>query len=94
MISPSITSPSGHIRVKPTLQIADDSLQNVYACGDVADTKTPNTNAFIATRQAGIVADNILLAIEGKAAQHKYEHMWIDNSIKLTLGLVCILSYI
>ncbi|KAL4984514.1 hypothetical protein BDW68DRAFT_180596 [Aspergillus falconensis] len=86
-ISPSIISPSGHIRIKPTLQIADDSLPNVYACGDVADTKAPNTNAFIATRQAGIVADNILLAVEGKAAQRKYEHMWIDNGIKLTLGL-------
>ncbi|KAI9035589.1 NAD(P)/FAD-dependent oxidoreductase [Aspergillus affinis] len=86
-LSPSILTPSGHIKIKPTLQIADDSLPNVYVCGDVADTKAPNTNAFIATCQGGIVADNILLAVEGKAPRHKYEHMWLDNSIKLTLGL-------
>lgn len=91
-LSPSIVTPSGHIKIKPTLQIADIGLPNIYVCGDVADTKAPNTNAFSATRQGAIVADNILLAVEGKAPRHQYEHMFIDNSIKLTLGLVSLLS--
>lgn len=82
------------MKVKPTLQIADDSLPHIYACGDVADTKAPITNAFIATRQASVVANNILLAVEGKATRCKYVHKLIDNSIKLTLGLVCLLFYI
>lgn len=87
-LSPSSISSTGHIKIKPTLQIADDSLPNVYACGDVADTNTPNPNARSAMRQATIVAENILLAVAGQTPRHIYDNAWADGAIKLTLGLV------
>ncbi|TFB07809.1 Apoptosis-inducing factor 2 [Trichoderma ghanense] len=86
-LSPTSISSTGHIKIKPTLQIADDSLPNVYACGDVADTNTPNPNARSAMRQATVVAENILLAVAGKTPRHVYENLWADGAIKLTLGL-------
>ncbi|KAL6893027.1 FAD/NAD(P)-binding domain-containing protein [Trichoderma longibrachiatum] len=86
-LSPSSISSTGHIKIKPTLQIADDSLPNVYACGDVADTNTPNPNARSAMRQATIVAENILLAVAGQTPRHIYDNAWADGAIKLTLGL-------
>ncbi|GAB1313713.1 hypothetical protein MFIFM68171_03923 [Madurella fahalii] len=86
-LAPNATSPSGHIRVKPTLQIDDDSLPNVFVCGDVADTKAPNPNSRIAARQAEIAADNVVLAVRGKKPSHTYRPQWGDGVIKLTLGL-------
>ncbi|KAK5995481.1 Fe-regulated protein 8 [Cladobotryum mycophilum] len=86
-LSPNSISSTGHIKVKPTLQIDDDALPKVYTCGDVADTQTPNPNSRSAMRQASIVADNILLAAAGKAPRYKYENLWADGVIKLTLGL-------
>ncbi|KAH8885538.1 FAD/NAD(P)-binding domain-containing protein [Thozetella sp. PMI_491] len=86
-LSPDAIAPSGHIKVKPTLQVADDALPNVYACGDVADTKTPNPNSRSARRQAEIVADNIALAIRGRKPKYTYTPQWGDGVIKLTLGL-------
>ncbi|KAL7938588.1 FAD/NAD(P)-binding domain-containing protein [Trichoderma chlorosporum] len=86
-ISPNSISSTGHIKVKPTLQIADDSLPHVYTCGDVAETNTPNPNSRSAMRQATVVADNILLAAAGKKPSYKYENLWADGVIKLTLGL-------
>lgn len=89
-LSPESLSPDGHIRVKPTLQIADDKLAHIYACGDVADTKTPNPNSRSAMRQASIVADNIMCVTAGKEPCHTYVNSWGDGVIKLTLGLVSI----
>ncbi|KAL7910675.1 hypothetical protein GGI35DRAFT_478096 [Trichoderma velutinum] len=86
-LSPNSISSTGHIKVKPTLQIDDDSLPNVYTCGDVAETRTPNPNSRSASRQATVVADNILLAAAGKKPRHIYENYWVDGIIKLTLGL-------
>lgn len=88
-LSPNSISSTGHIKVNPTLQIADDSLPNVYTCGDVAETRTPNPNSRSAMRQATVVADNILLAVSGKQPRYTYENYWADGVIKLTLGLVC-----
>ncbi|KAH6896752.1 hypothetical protein B0T10DRAFT_602176 [Thelonectria olida] len=78
---------SGHIKVKPTLQIDNDAFPNIYACGDVVDTNTPNPNGRSANRQADIVADNVLLAIRGKQPTCVFENYWADGIIKLTLGL-------
>ncbi|KAL2131961.1 hypothetical protein VTI74DRAFT_4416 [Chaetomium olivicolor] len=86
-VAPNAISPSGHIRVKPTLQIDDDSLPNVFVCGDVADTKAPNPNSRIAARQAEIAADNVVLAAKGKKPTYTYKPSWGDGVIKLTLGL-------
>ena len=85
---PTAISPSGHIKVKETLQIDAAHVPNVYACGDVADTHTPNPNARSAMRQATVVAENVLLVTQGKEPKHKYTNLWADGVIKLTLGLV------
>jgi NADH dehydrogenase FAD-containing subunit len=74
--------------VKPTLQIDNDAFPNIYACGDVVDTNTPNPNGRSANRQADIVGDNVLLAIRGKQPTCIFENYWADGIIKLTLGLV------
>ncbi|KAL3954594.1 hypothetical protein ACCO45_010157 [Purpureocillium lilacinum] len=73
--------------VKETLQIDAAHVPNVYACGDVADTHTPNPNARSAMRQATVVAENVLLVTQGKEPKHKYTNLWADGVIKLTLGL-------
>ncbi|KAK4183884.1 hypothetical protein QBC35DRAFT_507079 [Podospora australis] len=86
-LSPQSIAPSGHIRVKPTLQIDDDSLPNIYICGDVADAHVRNPNSRIAGRQAEICADNVVLAVRGKKPKYQYAEMWGDGFIKLTLGL-------
>lgn len=86
--APHIVTDSGHIKVKKTLQIDDNNFPNIYACGDVADTKTPNPNGRAASRQADIVSDNILQAVRGKTPTYLYRNYWADGIIKLTLGLV------
>lgn len=87
-LAPKALTPSGHIRVKPTLQIDDESLPNVFVCGDVAETKAANTNSRIAGQQAEIAADNVVLAALGKKPSYTYEPGWADQVIKLTLGMV------
>ncbi|KAK1750342.1 apoptosis-inducing factor 2 [Echria macrotheca] len=86
-LAPKAISPSGHIKVKPTLQIADDTLPNVYVCGDVAETHESNPNSRIASRQAQVAADNVVLAVRGKTPKHTYTPKFGDGVIKLTLGL-------
>ena len=89
-LAPGSISPSGHIKVRPTLQIADDTLSNIFVCGDVADTSAhmSNPNARSAMRQAEIVADNVILVTRGKEPRYTYTPQWGDGLIKLTLGLV------
>jgi apoptosis-inducing factor 2 len=87
-VAPNAITPSGRIRVKPTLEIDDVSLPNVFVCGDVADTKDVNPNSRVAARQAEISADNVVLAVKGKKPSYTYEPAWGDGVIKLTLGLV------
>lgn len=87
-LAPGSISETGHIRVKKTLQINSSMLSNVYACGDVAQTGVRNPNARAAMKQAQYVADNIVLAIQGKEPTNFYTPTWADGVIKLTLGLV------
>ncbi|EPE34307.1 FAD/NAD(P)-binding protein [Glarea lozoyensis ATCC 20868] len=86
-LTPSSITPSGHLSVKPTLQILDNNHPNIYVCGDVADTGEHNPNARHAMQQAKIAADNIVLAARGKSKQYKYKPHWAESVIKLTLGL-------
>ncbi|KAI8958497.1 FAD/NAD(P)-binding domain-containing protein [Daldinia sp. FL1419] len=86
-LSPESISESGHILTKPTLQIQDDSLPNVYVCGDVSETNTAHPNSRSAMRQAMVVAFNILAGTEGKNPKETYVPHWLDGVIKLTLGL-------
>jgi NADH dehydrogenase FAD-containing subunit len=74
--------------VKTTLQIDDDSLPNVFVCGDVADTGVANMNSKIAQRQAEIAAHNVVLAAWDKKPSYIYEPGWGDGVIKLSVGLV------
>ncbi|KAI0836739.1 FAD/NAD(P)-binding domain-containing protein [Hypoxylon sp. FL0890] len=86
-LSPASISESGHILTKPTLQIQDDSLPNVYACGDVSETNTTHPNSRSAMRQATTVAYNVISATEGNEPKETYVPHWMDGGIKLTLGL-------
>ncbi|GAP85205.1 putative apoptosis-inducing factor 2 [Rosellinia necatrix] len=86
-LSPGSITSTGHILVKPTMQIDDDLLPNVYVCGDVAETHTPNPNSRTARGQATVAADNVILAIDGKQPANKYSPQWLEGLIKLTLGL-------
>lgn len=86
-LSPGAIAETGHIRIKPTLQIDDTSLSNIYACGDVAQTGVRNPNARAAMKQAQFVADNVVLAVQGKEPTNLYTPSWADGVIKLTLGL-------
>ena len=87
-ISPSSITTTNHIKTKPTLQVADNELSNVYACGDVTHVSASNRNSRSAMRQAEVVADNILLAARGGSPHHVYRDHWTDATIKLTLGIV------
>ncbi|KAH8601837.1 hypothetical protein B0O99DRAFT_501073 [Bisporella sp. PMI_857] len=86
-LSPGSISASGHIRVKPTMQIIDETLPNVYVCGDVAETGVSNPNSRAAADNARTAADNIVCAVEGQLPKYHYKHHWAASGIKLTLGL-------
>ncbi|EEY23156.1 hypothetical protein D7B24_007600 [Verticillium nonalfalfae] len=86
-LAPNAITPSGHIRVKPTMQIDDDALPNIYACGDVIEFGVKNANARAAMKQAMYAADNVTLALRGQPPKHKYKVNFMDGVIKLTLGL-------
>ncbi|KAH8174961.1 pyridine nucleotide-disulfide oxidoreductase domain-containing protein [Sarocladium implicatum] len=94
-LAPQSIAASGHIRVKPTLQVDDEMLPNIYACGDVADVDIPTPNARAAARQAAVAADNIIMALHGQDPTYIYTYEWvIDSFIKLTLGLHKSTTYI
>ncbi|KAJ5593231.1 FAD/NAD(P)-binding domain-containing protein [Penicillium hordei] len=93
-LSPKAISPTGHIGVKSTLQIRDDSLPNVYVCGDVADAGVRNPNARVAMHQATTVANNIVQAATGNSPAETYTPFWADSIIKLTLGLTRSVSHL
>ncbi|KAF6809914.1 hypothetical protein CSOJ01_06623 [Colletotrichum sojae] len=86
-IAPEAMAKSGRIRVKQTMQIDADSLPNIYVCGDVAEAGVTNPNARAAMKQAMFAADNLVLALQGKAPSRLYRPSWTDGVIKLTLGL-------
>ncbi|KAJ5689796.1 hypothetical protein N7462_004188 [Penicillium macrosclerotiorum] len=84
-LSPGAFTASGHIRVKPSLAVEDDSFHHIYAAGDVIDTGAAK-NGRSAIEQGSYVARNIVCAIEGQP-QIQYEPEWWESSTKLTLGL-------
>lgn len=87
-LAPEAISPTGTIRVKPTLQIQNAKLSNVYVCGDVADVGIDNPNARSAMRQAMVVGLNVVRAATGGSPNKTYKPFWGEGVIKLTLGLV------
>ncbi|KAK7932457.1 hypothetical protein PG985_003169 [Apiospora marii] len=93
-LAPEAISPTGTIRVKPTLQIQDAELSNVYVCGDVADVGINNPNARSATRQAMVVGLNVVRAATGGSPTKTYKPFWGEGVIKLTLGLDKSISHV
>ncbi|KAI1078599.1 FAD/NAD(P)-binding domain-containing protein [Whalleya microplaca] len=92
-LSPESIAQTGHIRVKPTLQIQDDSLPNIYACGDVAETHVANPNSRSAMRQAMVAAYNVLDAVDVRQPRLTYEPHWAEGGITLTMGLENSINY-
>ncbi|PYI30923.1 putative mercuric reductase [Aspergillus indologenus CBS 114.80] len=84
-VSPSSIAESGHIRVRPTLQLVDKACSRIYAAGDVIEADAVQ-NARGAFQQAEVVAKNIVRAIKGKTLV-EYQPKWWESATKLTLGL-------
>ncbi|KAK7992787.1 hypothetical protein PG996_012186 [Apiospora saccharicola] len=93
-LAPGAISPTGTVRVKPTLQIQDEKLPNVYVCGDVAEVGIDNPNARSAMRQGMVVGLNIVRAATGGSPTKTYKPFWGEGVIKLTLGLDKSISHV
>jgi len=85
-LSAALISPSGTILVNEHLQVADPKYANVYALGDVAETKSLKMGRA-ASMQAFFVADNICRSIRGQPLK-QFRPTIFDRAIELTLGLV------
>ena len=68
------------------MQVADEGIPNVYACGDVTETGTSNPNARSAMRQGLVAAYNIVSAIQGKAPSLEFVPHFGEGLIKLTVS--------
>ncbi|KAJ5112072.1 hypothetical protein N7532_000117 [Penicillium argentinense] len=88
----SAISKSGHIHVKPSLQISDDKCASIYAAGDVIDAGDTK-NGRSAMQQGQVVADNIVRDIRGKK-QIEYCQEWWEGATTLTIGLKKGVTYI
>ncbi|RMJ17322.1 hypothetical protein CDV36_003024 [Fusarium kuroshium] len=75
---------NGFINIRPTLQFNDPNYSNLYACGDIADTKAHKA-ARPGMAQARVVAENIAAMIQGKEPIEKITVA--PPAIHLTLGL-------
>ncbi|KGO60944.1 FAD-dependent pyridine nucleotide-disulfide oxidoreductase [Penicillium expansum] len=82
----AVSSSGGFVKVKSTLQIADDRFSNIYAAGDIVASTGPK-NGRSAARQAEIVSNNVVRAIKGQSLTMYHSDMLIEGGIELTLGL-------
>jgi apoptosis-inducing factor 2 len=64
-----LLDPAGHVRVDPSMRVP--GLDGVFALGDLADADRPTAGG--ASRQAGVVAANLRLAITGEGDPATYE---------------------
>ncbi|KAL4941680.1 hypothetical protein BDV06DRAFT_193981 [Aspergillus oleicola] len=89
-ISPSNTTGSlinpsnGFIRIKPTMQFADEAYPHLFAVGDIADTGLRKA-ARPGNAQAQTVVKNIMALVEGQQAREEYPRQ--PAGIHLSLGL-------
>ncbi|KNG84339.1 putative mercuric reductase [Aspergillus nomiae NRRL 13137] len=84
-LSPESISETGHVKVRPTLQISDMSLTHIYAAGDVVDMDNIK-NGRAAVQQAQSVAHNIVRSIRSQN-QLEYRPQWWEGMTKLHVGL-------
>lgn len=71
--------------MRPLLQLADPSLGNVYAAGDIIDRDIIK-NGRAAIEQAQIVAQTTVRQIREKQLA-TYQSQWWEDATKLTIGL-------
>ncbi|KAL4929166.1 NAD(P)/FAD-dependent oxidoreductase [Aspergillus undulatus] len=84
--SPSdlVNPENGFIRIKRTMQFADEKYPHLFAVGDIADTGLRKA-ARPGNAQAATVVKNIVALIEGKQAREEFPRQ--PAGIHLTLGL-------
>ncbi|KAE8394835.1 hypothetical protein BDV23DRAFT_126500 [Aspergillus alliaceus] len=85
LLSPESISESGHVKVRPTLQLIDMSLNHIYAAGDVVEMDNIN-NGRAAVQQAQRVSQNIVRSINSQS-QLEYHPEWWEGMTKLHVGL-------
>ena len=82
-LGPTALSPSGHVKVTPTLQLPDHP--DIFAIGDMIDTpEVKQGNKVI--RQANYAQSNILKYLAGKPLAHYKPRV---ETLVLTGGKVC-----
>lgn len=74
--------------MKPTLQVVDKNIPNIFAVGDIAETGA-NKAARPAMEQARLASRNILQLIQGRPAELE-NYTFSAPAIHLTLGIVSI----
>ncbi|KAL4959053.1 NAD(P)/FAD-dependent oxidoreductase [Aspergillus stella-maris] len=83
--SGSLINPdNGFIRIRPTMQFADEAYPHLFAVGDIADTGLRKA-ARPGNAQAQTVVKNILALVEGVQAREEYPRQ--PAGIHLSLGL-------
>ncbi|VDB91946.1 unnamed protein product [Peniophora sp. CBMAI 1063] len=83
-LSPGSISESGFIKVKRTLQIADDKYPNVFIVGDVADTPNQKT-ARMGFHHTEVITANIAALAAGEKPTAEYEDRGM--AIHMSLGM-------
>ena len=85
---PNSISETGLIRTRPTLQVSDEKIFNIFAIGDVADTGGPKM-ARAGMVQAEVVQRNIQRLIHGASdSLEVYTPNFLEGALKLSLGKV------
>lgn len=75
------------MKVKSSLQIADNRFSNIYAAGDIIASTGPK-NGRSAMGQAEVVSNNVLRGIQGQSLIMYDCNLLMEGGIELTLGLV------
>ncbi|OAL46975.1 putative amid-like NADH oxidoreductase [Pyrenochaeta sp. DS3sAY3a] len=85
----AISAQNGRVLVNPQLQVqtsAGTVSTNIFALGDVAEHGGPRM-ARAVFMQAGVVRNNVLDLIRGRAPSQKYTpQVWVEGLIQLTVG--------
>jgi NADH dehydrogenase FAD-containing subunit len=79
----TINPVTGFVKVKPTMQIADDSHPNIFAAGDIVDTDHIKT-AYFAWEQMRVVMSNISKLVriqQQQQQQQQHKNATSSNSI-------------
>lgn len=82
-----INPQNGYIRVRPTLQFANEAFPRLFAVGDIADTGSHKA-ARPGVAQAAVLAKNVQALIEGREPKESF--VVSPPAIHLSLGIVCI----